>query len=58
MPSTDTKDETPIEMFARELNPPAGALALEVPYTLTPPGTAPASELQPSLFDEDQEAQP
>lgn len=46
--------ENPIAEFAAAVNPPAGALADALPFTLTPPPVAPAapSETQPDLFTE------
>ena len=46
--------ENPMEAFAASLNPPAGALADALPFTLTPPPAAPEPDgtEQPDLFTE------
>lgn len=46
-------EQTPLLDFARELNPAHGALALDVPFTLTPETTEPTLE-QLTLFTDEE----
>jgi hypothetical protein len=57
MPAETKDPQNPIAEFAGALNPPAGALADALPFSLTAEAarpTAPADE-QPGLFSEDDE---
>ncbi|MGB2713263.1 MAG: hypothetical protein WBC51_03730 [Vicinamibacterales bacterium] len=54
----DTKDPSnPIAEFAGALNPPTGALADSLPFSLTAEAAKPTAgaEEQPGLFSEDHE---